>query len=1069
MQQRGDFCLGDFSGDTCLTWSEYSARPTFVDHSTTLIFTPGDYSLRNGRGTFSVANIKRFTMIGDRANLQFRVSFSNIGYVSIKNLTFFGSIQIDVSNIQSFVMENCALTNNVTTYSDSFYPRINVRNVQTFTIERCTLTRVFGSTSRYTTSSATVYLYRSNMNRIIDSTFVSVTIFAQSGSALFVSQSRFSNSRVRCIRGESSSSVTIHNSSFVNNYITSGVVYTSTQTSLTIVDCLFYRNSGYRTVYSSGDVTVTNSNFINNEAPYNAIDVYNTYRGGYAIQGLKNIHVHNCTFTNYTKTSSVIYSYSYNSRSYRPVTYILEIMNSQFHHSNRSIYSYNNNVTVYNSSFYNITAFSGEGGTVYSRKSLTMMNCSLINSVAISGSGGALYSQQSITVHNSTIINTMCSTRGGAVYSTKNVTVINSAIVNSASESQSGGAIHGLNVRIVDSTIGNSTAHMDGGAVYSLQNVIIINSTLSHCLAQGGKGGAVYSAANDVFNGHSTELNNVILSRSTFNHNFAISGGVLYTTGHYNHRMEFNDSTFVFNEATGDSSEGGGVAFIRNTSLSISNCVFNKNIAGSDGGVLDITYSSVNIQQSSLSYNRADNNGGVLYGRNYSTNFTIEQAVFEHNTATNGGVFYVRRFNSNIKLAQATFIENHATNQGGIMDIRGVTLEVDRDSFIANNTANNSSDVISACLSHVTTYGLVVLPDSIYPMYCSLYQVGNSSQANATSVTEEASTDLSTTQRWATTSQPTESDQANTFTQATNNDQDVTTLHSGAMTTASIPMSSRATIPLISTTTSTHSEEDIKTSAVHTSAAASTSDIHTSTTTSSVTDATEVLTWTDRGNGATTGFGRIPSQMTSTSSEEYDMVSTGSRLQPKTDLVTTDNNNIIEKVTEVTSQASSTNKPLTTWTSSELTTTSTDDESQSTTTEYTESEIIKHQDDSKTTGEIVETVDFKESETTTATEPLTSISDRRGTTSPQLSGVQADQDKLNSSEHDIFQVALVSLTVLCIICILTFIMMAVLFFLACKRRNITLRPRGQYKKLQLTTKEEDEAHNEVQEYSFVEI
>ena len=928
----------------------------------------------------------------------------------MNNLTFLGSIQIDVSNVQSFVMENCILTKDSIYY---YYPRINVRYVQSFVMERCTLTRTFGSS--YSSSSTTVDLYHSNINRIIDSTFVNVIVRAQSGSALFVSQSRFYNSSASCIRGEGSSSVTIHNSSFVNNYIANtGVVYTSTQTSLTIVDCLFYRNSGgYGTIYSSGDVTVINSNFSDNEA------TYNTNRGGYAIQGRKNIHIYNCTFTHYTAISSVIYSYNENRYSFRPVTYILEVMNSQFYHSNRSIYSYNNNVTVVNSSFHDITASSGGGGTVYT---------------------------------------------------TKNVTVINSTIVNSTSESQSGGAIYGLNVRIVNSTIRHSTAHMDGGAVYSSQNVIIINSTISQCSAQGGKGGAVYSAANDVFSGYSTE-SNVISSRSTFSHNFAVSGGVLYTTGHYNHRMEFNDSTFVFNEATGDSNEGGGVAVIRNTSLLISNCVFNKNIAGSDGGVLDMTYSSVNIQQSSLSYNRADNNGGVFYGRKYSTNFTIEQAVFEHNTATNGGVFYVRRFNSNIKLAQATFIENHATNQGGVMDIRGVTLEVGRNSLIANNTANNSGDVISACLSHVTTYGLVVLPDPVYPTYCSLYQEGNSSQANAASVTEGASTDLSTTQSWATTSQPTEVDQANTFTLATNNDQDVTSLHSGAKTTASTPMSSRATIPLISTTTSTHPDKNIKTSAVHTSAAASTSDIHTSTTTSSVTDATEVPTWTDRGNGATTGFKRTPSQptqMTSTPSEESDMVSTGSRLQPRTDLVTTDDN--IEKMTEVTSQASSTYKPLTTWTSLELTTTSTDGESQSATTEYTESETTKHQDDSKTTGEIVETVDFKGSKTTTATElSTTSISDRRGTTSPQLSGVQTDQDKLDSSEHDIFQVALVSLTVLCIICILTFIMMAVLFFLACKRRNITLRPRGQYKKLHLTTKEEDEAHNEVQEYSFVEI
>ena len=56
------FCLGVFSGDDCITWADYSANPTFVYHSetTTLIFTPGNYSLPENSGTFSVATINTF-------------------------------------------------------------------------------------------------------------------------------------------------------------------------------------------------------------------------------------------------------------------------------------------------------------------------------------------------------------------------------------------------------------------------------------------------------------------------------------------------------------------------------------------------------------------------------------------------------------------------------------------------------------------------------------------------------------------------------------------------------------------------------------------------------------------------------------------------------------------------------------------------------------------------------------------------------------------------------------------------------------------------------------------------
>ena len=75
LPEPGAFCLGVFSGDDCITWSDYSVNPTFVYHSTTLIFTPGNYT-RSSR--FSVANIKTFTMIGDSAQLQFQLSLSNI-------------------------------------------------------------------------------------------------------------------------------------------------------------------------------------------------------------------------------------------------------------------------------------------------------------------------------------------------------------------------------------------------------------------------------------------------------------------------------------------------------------------------------------------------------------------------------------------------------------------------------------------------------------------------------------------------------------------------------------------------------------------------------------------------------------------------------------------------------------------------------------------------------------------------------------------------------------------------------------------------------------------------------
>ena len=143
LPEPGAFCLGVFSGDTCLTWSEYSANPTFVDHSTTLIFTPGSYRLQRYYYSFSVANIKHFAMIGDGAHIRFRLSLSNIG---MHNLTF--------------------------TNAGREYPTINIRNVRSFVIENCTLnhTQSYGSV-------VGLYLNRTN-SKIIETTFNGTSIDA---------------------------------------------------------------------------------------------------------------------------------------------------------------------------------------------------------------------------------------------------------------------------------------------------------------------------------------------------------------------------------------------------------------------------------------------------------------------------------------------------------------------------------------------------------------------------------------------------------------------------------------------------------------------------------------------------------------------------------------------------------------------------------------------------------------------------------------------------------------------------------------------------------------------------
>ena len=82
---------------------------------------------------------------------------------------------------------------------------------------------------------------------------------------------------------------------------------------------------------------------------------------------------------------------------------------------------------------------------------------------------------------------------------------------------------------------------------------------------------------------------------------------------------------------------------------------------------------------------------------------------------------------------------------------------------------------------------------------------------------------------------------------------------------------------------------------------------------------------------------------------------------------------------------------------------------------------------------------------------------------------QVDQDEYDvwTNQQELVQVAIISLAVLCIVCVSVCIMMAILFFVACKRRN--LQSRGYYVYKEVPMKDDRETHNGTQEYSFVEI
>ena len=91
--------------------------------------------------------------------------------------------------------------------------------------------------------------------------------------------------------------------------------------------------------------------------------------------------------------------------------------------------------------------------------------------------------------------------------------------------------------------------------------------------------------------------------------------------------------------------------------------------------------------------------------------------------------------------------------------------------------------------------------------------------------------------------------------------------------------------------------------------------------------------------------------------------------------------------------------------------------------------------------------------------------------------VQAEQEKYNdmwkNNQQNLLQVSIISLMVLCMVCTTVCVMMAILFFVACKRKKgLRLVPQGRYKKLSpIIDKDLEKAkhENEMEEYSFSEM
>lgn len=165
----------------------------------------------------------------------------------------------------------------------------------------------------------------------------------------------------------------------------------------------------------------------------------------------------------------------------------------------------------------------------------------------------------------------------------------------------------------------------------------------------------------------------------------------------------------------------GGVACIRNASLSVFSNIFNNNIAGQHGGVFSINESIVTIEGSLFTNNSALEDGGALYTYDIllQTSYTIICSLFSHNLARNGGAISVQRNNDYVNITHSNFSFNSAAIRGGAIAIIGTTLFLN-ETRVSDNAAQFGG-VISSCSSEATVPNELTITTDPNVDVCQLY------------------------------------------------------------------------------------------------------------------------------------------------------------------------------------------------------------------------------------------------------------------------------------------------------------------------------------------------------------
>ena len=491
-----------------------------------------------------------------------------------------------------------------------------------------------------------------------------------SHSAVTISNCTFEGNSAEvggAIFGEANSSITIINSTYVDNHATciqssitcyGGALYTHRGGRVRIYNSVFKRNTvsitygAYAFNCYGGAIAVVNGDGLYvsaSELSYN-----DAWTGGGAIAAWEtNMRIEGSDFTYNTASKTFGRGGAFYILN-KKANFVMNRLDYNQAYDGGAIWARGQNRYVWlfiNESSFSNNVANRSGGAVWNQRGVVMIDKSEFNQ-SMSGTIGTHY----LTLPSG----------GGALFMLYSIIAIKrSCFCNSETDSD-GGALRAVSckARITDSRFKNNTAYNEGGVIHMLGIVDVSKSEFHSNTAK--EGGALLI--------HPQNSANITLS--VFVGNVASNEGGAVST-YLGSTVNIEKSGFSSNAAE----DGGALHVMLTATVNISNSVFGSNEAFGDGGAIE-TWSTIkmNIVNSTFYSNTADRGGAIT--TQSAELMTLNNCDFRENAAKNGIIVSSR--SQMVASESLTFSYNV-----GSLFLYGSNLSIIEGSLVT--VANNSS------------------------------------------------------------------------------------------------------------------------------------------------------------------------------------------------------------------------------------------------------------------------------------------------------------------------------------------------------------------------------------------